>query len=78
VVSIVQGWYLVPLLVSFGPFYNGWLFFLCNSTQHVGLHPGKADFRLNTRTFYVNNPLISMWYWHMNWHTEHHMFPAVP
>jgi fatty acid desaturase len=28
-----RGMYLVPLLVSLGPFINGWLFFLCNMTQ---------------------------------------------
>lgn len=50
--SILKGWYLVPVLVSLGPFYNGWLFWLCNSTQHVGLHHGNFkkdtvnDFRL--------------------------------
>jgi len=68
---------MLPLLLSFGPFINGWLFFLCNATQHVGLHNGVQDFRLNTRSF-VLHPAISFIYWRMNWHTEHHMFPAVP
>jgi fatty acid desaturase len=83
-ISFVRGWYLVPVLVSLGPFYNGWLFWLCNSTQHIGLPHGNFgtktvdDFRLNTRTFYLNNPLVQFWYWHMNFHTEHHMFTAVP
>jgi hypothetical protein len=76
--SLSRGLWLLPVLVSGGPFFNGWLFFLCNATQHVGLHPNKPDFRLNTRTFYLNNPLVAHWYWHMNWHTEHHMFPGVP
>eukprot|EP00039_Didymoeca_costata_P003220 m.66152 g.66152 ORF g.66152 m.66152 type:complete len:359 (-) comp11785_c0_seq2:20-1096(-) len=82
--SVMQGWYLVPILISFGPFLNGWLFWLCNSTQHVGLPHGNFDketvndFRLNTRTFYLNNPIVRFWYWHMNFHTEHHMYPAVP
>jgi fatty acid desaturase len=66
-----------------GPFYNGWLFFLCNSTQHVGMHHAASgaaveDFRLTTRTFYLNNPVIRVWYWHMNYHIEHHMYAAVP
>ena len=76
--SISRGLYLVPIIVSFGPFLNGWLFFLCNATQHVGLHPKVNDFRLNSRTFYVNNWLVAHWYWMMNWHTEHHMYSAVP
>lgn len=74
---------LVSLMLSLGPFYNGWLFWLCNSTQHIGLDHGTPerpveDFRLTTRTFYLNSSIVRMWYWHMNWHTEHHMYAAVP
>jgi fatty acid desaturase len=82
--SISCGLWLVPVMISLGPFYNGWLFWLCNSTQHVGMSHGTDhnntinDFRLNTRTFYLNNPVVRCWYWHMNWHTEHHMYAAVP
>jgi fatty acid desaturase len=76
--ALSRGLWLVPVLVSLGPFFNGWIFFLCNSTQHVGLTPGASDFRLNTRTFYLQNPLLQHWYWSMNYHTEHHMYAAVP
>ena len=83
-VSVVRGWsFLVPLMVSFGPFYNGWLFWLCNSTQHVGLPHGRFgehtvnDFRRSTRTFYLH-PIVRFWYFHMNYHIEHHMYAAVP
>lgn len=75
--AIARGAYLVPLLISGGPFFSGWLFFLCNSTQHVGLAAGKPDFRLNSRTFLLH-PLIRFWYWHMNYHIEHHMYANVP
>jgi hypothetical protein len=37
-ISVARGLYLVPVLLSLGPFYSGWLFFLCNSTQHTGMH----------------------------------------
>lgn len=86
--SMTRGLFLVPILVSLGPFYNGWLFFLCNSTQHVGMQHGGggggnkmdvvSDFRLSTRSFYLNNPVVSCWYWYMNYHVEHHMYAAVP
>lgn len=76
--ALSRGLWLVPVLLSLGPFFNGWLFFLCNSTQHVGLSPGVADFRLNTRTFLLRNALVRHWYWSMNYHTEHHMYSAVP
>jgi fatty acid desaturase len=68
---------LLPALVSGGPFFNGWLFFLCNSTQHVGLEPSVADFRRNTRTFTLH-PAIRFLYWQMNYHIEHHMYANVP
>jgi fatty acid desaturase len=72
------GWpLLLPALVSGGPFFNGWLFFLCNSTQHVGLEPSVADFRKNTRTFELH-PALRFLYWQMNYHIEHHMYANVP
>jgi fatty acid desaturase len=53
------------------------LFFLCNNTQHVGLQDEVADFRLCTRTIYLN-PIVQFLYWHMNYHIEHHMYAGVP
>jgi fatty acid desaturase len=76
-ISIFFGWWLVPVLLSAGPFYGGWLFFLCNNTQHIGLEDNVSDFRLCCRTFTVN-PAVRFLYWQMNYHTEHHMYPAVP
>jgi fatty acid desaturase len=29
------------------------------------------------RTFYLN-PVLQFLYWHMNYHTEHHMYAGVP
>ena len=77
VISLSVGWWLVPVLTSLLPFYGGWLFFLCNTTQHIGLQDNVPDFRLCCRTFTVN-PVIRFLYWHMNYHTEHHMYAAVP
>ncbi len=76
-VSLYAGWWLLPILTSLTPFYGGWLFFMCNNTQHIGLQDNVPDFRLCCRTFTVN-PLIEFLYWHMNYHTEHHMYAAVP
>ena len=77
VVSLALGWWLVPVLTSLLPFYGSWLFFLCNNTQHIGLQDNVPDFRLCCRTFTVN-PVVQFLYWHMNYHTEHHMYAAVP
>jgi fatty acid desaturase len=70
-------WFLVPVLVSLTPHYGGWLFFLCNNTQHIGLQDDVDDFRLCCRSF-TTNPVVQFLYWHMNYHIEHHMYAAVP
>ncbi|MCJ8331087.1 MAG: fatty acid desaturase [Lentisphaeria bacterium] len=76
-VSIYMQWWMVPVLTTFAPFYLSWLLFLCNNTQHVGLHDNVPDFRLNSRTIYLN-PFFQFIYWHMNYHVEHHMYAGVP
>ena len=76
-VSIYFGLWLIPVLVTLAPFYGGWLFFLCNNTQHAGLRDNVPDFRLCSRTF-ILNPFVRFLYWHMNYHIEHHMFAAAP
>lgn len=76
-VGIATGNWLLPVLLSGAPFYGGWLFWLCNNTQHIGLRDNVADFRLCTRTFTLN-PVVRFLYWQMNFHIEHHMFAAVP
>ncbi len=76
-VSLYYGLWLVPVLVTFAPFYGGCLQYLCNATQHAGLQDNVPDWRLCTRSFLVN-PLVQFLYWHMNYHIEHHMYAAVP
>jgi len=77
VVSAALGSWLIPLLITFAPFYGGLLLFLCNNTQHVGLQDNAPDFRLCCRTILLN-PVVRFLYWHMNYHIEHHMYAAVP
>lgn len=68
----------VPLLFFVGPsFYGAWLVHLFGTSQHLGLRENVLDHRLNTRTIYMN-PVLRFLYWNMNYHCEHHMFPAVP
>ncbi len=76
-VSLLLGWYMLPVLVTLAPFYGGWLLYLCNNTQHVGLQDNVPDYRLCCRTI-ILNPFVRFVYWHMNFHTEHHMYAAVP
>ncbi|HEY3331283.1 MAG TPA: fatty acid desaturase [Capsulimonadaceae bacterium] len=77
VTSLVLHIWLLPVLISLAPFYGGWLFFLCNNTQHVGLQDNSTDFRVCCRTFLLN-PVPRFLYWQMNYHIEHHMYPGVP
>lgn len=71
------GWLVAALLFGVPIFYGNWLQSLCNNTQHIGLVDNVPDFRLCCRTFTLN-PFVQFLYWHMNYHTEHHMYPAVP
>jgi len=77
VLSLYFHLWMLPVLTTFSSFYGGWLFFLCNNTQHIGLQDDVPDFRLCCRTFTLN-PFAQFLYWHMNYHTEHHMYAAVP
>ncbi len=76
-VSLIMGWWMVPIVVSLTPMCGSWFQFVCNSTQHIGLRDNVPDYRLCCRTITVN-PFFQFLYWHMNFHTEHHMYAAVP
>jgi fatty acid desaturase len=69
--------WLLPILTTFANSYGNWLQGLCNNTQHIGLQDDVPDFRLCCRTMTLN-PFLEFLYWHMNYHTEHHMYAAVP
>ena len=45
--------------------------------RHLGLADDVIDYRLNTRTIYMN-PVFRFLYLNMNYHVEHHMYPMVP
>jgi Na+-transporting NADH:ubiquinone oxidoreductase subunit F len=69
---------IVPLLlVGLPSIYGAWLMVFFGATQHLGLHEDVLDHRLNTRTVYIN-PIFRFLYLNMNYHVEHHLFPAVP
>jgi len=69
-------WVLIYLLV-FGSFFVRILANLTGAIQHTGLSENVPDWRLVCHTVKVN-PLLGYLYWHMNYHTEHHMYAAVP
>ena len=74
---ILSGHWFLIVVFTFGTQYCGWLGFLCGLPQHYGLKSDVPDFRLNTRTF-TCSWLPAFYYWNMQYHLEHHMYPAVP
>ena len=71
-----QSW-LPVLLFSLPRLYGGFLMWALIMAQHSGLAEDVLDHRLNTRTMHLN-PVLSFLYLHMEFHTEHHMFPNIP
>jgi fatty acid desaturase len=69
-------WFLI-VVVNLGCHYCDWLQLLCAAPQHIGLCPNVSDFRLCVRT-YTCGRFNAFLYWNMQYHLEHHMFPAVP
>ncbi len=69
---------LYPLLLIGGPtIYGAWAMVFFGATQHTGLREDTLDHRWSTRTVLMN-PIFRFLYLNMNYHVEHHMFPAVP
>ena len=77
VFSIATQLWVLPLIITFFPFIANWLAYFAGMTQHCGLRDNVPDFRKSTRSITLN-PLAEFLYWRMNWHTEHHMYAAVP
>jgi fatty acid desaturase len=74
---IVSGHWFLIVVFTIGTQYCSWLGFLCGVTQHYGLSSDIPDFRFNSRTF-TCSWLPAFFYWNMQYHVEHHMYPAVP
>jgi fatty acid desaturase len=77
IVSIVFKLWPLPILVTFAPFVANWWRYFVGAPMHTGLKDNVPDFRLSVRTITLD-PFSQFLYWRMNWHTEHHMFAAVP
>ena len=69
-------WVLIGV-VSFGYFFATVLGRLATLQQHSGLCPNVPDWRVSCHTV-LFGPLTRFLYWNMNFHTEHHMYAAVP
>jgi fatty acid desaturase len=68
-------WVVIFLVFSY--FFARILANLTGAIQHTGLGSDIPDWRCVCHTVKVN-PVIRYLYWNMNYHTEHHMYAAVP
>lgn len=75
--SIMTGLWVLPLIFTFFSFTANWLSYFVALPQHCGLRDNVADFRKSTRSITLPR-FVEFLYWHMNWHTEHHMYAGVP
>ena len=76
-IFIATGHWFLIFIFNIGTMYCGWLSFLCGVPQHFGMCPDVPDHRLSCRTFTCSF-VPAFLYWNMQYHVEHHMFPAVP
>jgi fatty acid desaturase len=75
--SLLSGFWIFVFILTVPSFMFNWVSYRLGLTQHCGLKENDPDFRKSTRSI-VLNPVLEFLYWHMNWHTEHHMFAGVP
>jgi fatty acid desaturase len=75
--GVLSGLWLLALMIVFGSFLGNWLRYFVGVPMHVGLRDNVPDFRLCVRTITLD-PISHFLYWRMNYHTEHHMYAAVP
>ena len=76
-IALATGMWVLALIVPFAPFIANWLAYLVGLPQHCGLMENVPDFRKSVRSMTLP-PIAEFLYWHMNWHTEHHMYAGVP
>ena len=76
-VAVVTGLWVLPIVLSLFPFIANWWAHFVGLPMHAGLRDNVTDFRKCVRSITLD-PFSEFIYWHMNWHTEHHMYAGVP
>ncbi|MDP5216245.1 fatty acid desaturase [Ruegeria sp. 2205SS24-7] len=77
VLAIATGQWVLPLILTVPSYIANWLSYFVALPQHCGLMENTTDFRKSTRSIRLPKP-VEFLYWHMNWHTEHHMYAGIP
>ncbi|MFA3915559.1 fatty acid desaturase [Ruegeria hyattellae] len=75
--AIATGQWVLPLILTVPSYIANWLSYFVALPQHCGLMENTTDFRKSTRSIRLPKP-VEFLYWHMNWHTEHHMYAGIP
>ena len=75
--AILTELWILPFIITIPSYTANWLSYFLGLTQHCGLRQNTTDFRKNTRSIRLPR-FFEFLYWHMNWHTEHHMYAGVP
>jgi fatty acid desaturase len=77
-ICIALGYWFIPILVTFAPFYGAtFMSYMAGIHQHAACEANEADFRISCGDAKLD-PLTSFLYWRMEYHIEHHMFAAIP
>lgn len=77
-VAIGTGHWFLVVVVTLPQFFGGtWYHSMVHDTMHSGRQADVDDFRACCRTVWLD-PFTSFLYWHMEWHTEHHVSAGVP
>ena len=77
ILAIATGLWVLPLIITLPSYIANWLSYACGLTQHCGLVESTTDFRKSCRSLKLPK-FVEFLYWHMNWHTEHHMYAGIP
>jgi fatty acid desaturase len=77
IVAILTGLWVLPLIITIPSYVGNWLSYFVALPQHCGLMENTSDFRKSTRSIRLPR-VVEFLYWHMNWHTEHHMYAGIP
>ncbi len=77
IVAIATGLWVLPLIFSVFAYIANWLSYFVALPQHCGLQEHTTDFRKSVRSMRLPR-FVEFLYWHMNWHTEHHMYAGIP
>ena len=73
---LAQSW--LPIILTFAArIIGGPVTGMFHLTQHTCLQMNVKDHRYSTRSF-TASPTTRFFYFNMNYHVEHHMFPMVP